>query len=106
MRLIGFIKRLVGRANYIDAIADSVSKADIPDGYSGGSLANDNILIVSNVPLLEQDVDVVFKKEMADYAILSTDQNINRDAINNASSNLVGPFTHIINVVYDKEQWH
>ena len=104
MRLIGLFKKLIGRANHINAIADRVSKADIPDGYAGGSLANDNILIVSNASLSDQVVETVFEREKVDYVILSTDKKLDAYDINNASSNLVGPFSHIINVIYDSEQ--
>ena len=104
MRMNGLIKRLLGVANYIDVIGDKEAKADIYDSFAGGSLSNDNILIVSNAPLPEQDVEVILKKEKADYVILSTDKNLDLDVIKNASSNIVGPFTHIINLFYDMEQ--
>ena len=104
MRINGIIKRFLGVANYIDVIADKESKANISDGFAGGSLANDNILVVSNFPLPEQDVEMAFKKEKADYVIISTNKTLDNDTINIASSELVGPFTHIINIFYDTEQ--
>lgn len=103
MRLLSVLKKLVGRAEYIEVIADKTANADITDGYAGGSLANDNILIITNANLQAEVVKEVFSKEMAYYSVISPKGALSVEEITNAGKDLIGPFAHIVNVYYDKE---
>lgn len=103
MRLFGIIKKLIGRAEYIEVIADKTANADIPDGYAGGSLANDNILIITNANLQAEVVKEVFSKEMAYYSVISPKGALGVEEITDAGKDLIGPFTHVVNVYYDGE---
>lgn len=103
MRLLGILKKLVGRAEYVEVIADKTANADIPNGFAGGSLANDNILIVSNANMPEEVVKDVFSKELACYSVIFPQGALSVEGIMDAGKDLIGPFTHIINVFFDKE---
>ncbi len=102
MRLMNVFKRFFGRARCIDVIVDKTCNVNIPDGYAGGSLANDNIIIVTNAELSIK-VEDVLKKEEVYYSTLLTKGQFCLDDIKDSGKNLVGPFTHIINVFYDND---
>ena len=103
MRLMNVIKRIFCRARYINVIADINCNTNIPDGYAGGSLADENIIIVSNVDLSTNVVMDVFTKEKVNFSSLVTKRLLRVEDIKDAGENLVGPFTHIINVFYDND---
>lgn len=103
MRLFNLIKNIIGRFEYINVIVDKSNNNDIPDGYSGGSLAADNILVITNSELPKEVVCEVFKKEEANYSILFLDDILCCNDIKKASKNLIGPFTHVINFFYEKD---
>lgn len=104
MRLINIIRKIVGTAVVIEPIGDKESNANIPEGYAGGSLADENILIISNTVIPKDVVDGVFTKEKAYYSVINTNRLLCLEDITNASKDLIGPFTHIINVFYDKKE--
>ncbi len=103
MRLKNVIKRIFGRARYIDVIADKTCNANIPDGYAGGSLADDNLIIISNSELPNNVVTGVFANEHIYYSTLKINQFLRKDDIKDSGKDLIGPFSHIINVFYDSD---
>ncbi len=98
------IKRLLGRAEYIEVIADKTCNANIPDGCAGGSLSNDNVLIITNTELPAEVVKDVFSKEKTYYSVKSVKHLLHVEDIIDAGKDLIGPFTHIINIFYDKDE--
>lgn len=104
MSLMNVIKRLLGRAEYIEVIADKTCNANIPDGYAGGSLSNDNVLIITNTELPAEVVKDVFSKEKTYYSVKSVKHLLHVEDIIDAGKDLIGPFTHIINIFYDKDE--
>lgn len=104
MRLMNIIKSILGRAEYIEAIADKTSNTNIHDGYSGGSLSNDNLLIITNTELPAEVVKDVFLKEKTYFSVKSVKQLLHVEDIFDAGKELIGPFTHIINFFYDNEE--
>lgn len=104
MRLMNVIKRLLGRAEYIEVIADKACNANIPDGYAGGSLSDDNVLIITNTELPAEVVKDVFSKEKTYYSVKSVKHLLHVEDIIDAGKDLIGPFTHIINFFNDKDE--
>ena len=61
------------------------------------------MLIISNVELPNDVVAEVLAKENAFFSTLTVNRLLCKDDIKDAGKNLVGAFTHIINVFYDGE---
>lgn len=97
------IKRIFGRAEYTEVIADKSGSMDIPGGYAGGSLAARNILLVTDSELPAEAVEAVLGREKACYSVLSPDGLMGGDDIKGAADGLTGPFTHVINLFFDTE---
>ena len=104
MKLLNLIKRILGHAEYTEAIADKYGNTNIPGGYAGGSLAAQNILLISNTELPSEVVKSVIAKEEAYYSVVTLDEQMTDKVITNAGRDLIGPFTHVINVFFDKEE--
>lgn len=94
------IKRLLFHKNTISPIVDKIQYPHIETSYSGGSLANSNILLITNNELFESEFLVgYFKNEMADAAVFQYDNSIDLNSIVTCGNDLIGPFTHIINII-------
>lgn len=104
MRQMNVIKGLLGRAEYIEVIADKVCNANIPDGYAGGSLSDDNVLIITNTELPAEVVKDVFSKEKTYYSVKSVKHLLHVEDIIDAGKDFIGPFTHIINYFSDNDE--
>lgn len=67
--------------------------------YAGGSLSDSNILIVSNIKDTK-GIENRLKKEGAFVSEIKLEKDIlNLNIINNAKAHLLGPYTHIFNVL-------
>lgn len=104
MSIIGKIKRIVGQKTYIEPIIDYNIYMDLESSYAGGSLAESNILIVSNIELPTDTLERIRKNENSSVIVLrvSSGQRISQLHIHNSGKLLLGPFTHIINI-YKKD---
>lgn len=102
MRILNMMKKIFGHAEYIDTIADNFSNKDIPNGYAGGSLSAKNVLVVTNTEITSDEMDEVFRKEQCCCSLLNIDRIMNVSDITEAAKDLIGPFTHVINVFHDK----
>ncbi len=103
MRFLNLVRRALGGGKKLEAIVDKAINANISDGYAGGSLANDNLIIISNAELPINIVMDIFTKEKVYFSTLESKELLRIDDIKDAGKNLVGPFTHIINVIYDND---
>ncbi len=97
------LKKIFGRAKDLDVIVDKYSNMNVPESFSGGSLADVNILVVTNSDLPVDTCDEVFRKENTYYSVISLDNILTANEIIEAAKKLIGPFTHIINIFYDKK---
>lgn len=102
MSLFCKIKELIGKKIYVDPIVDYNRYADSEKSYAGGSLADSNVLIVTNTELSAGLKEQFSINEKTTIAILNPEGLVNQDAIISAGNKLIGPFTHIINI-YKKE---
>ena len=56
MSIIDKIKRVVGHKSYIEPIVDYNIYPDLVKSFAGGSLAESNILIITNIQLFEEQL--------------------------------------------------
>lgn len=99
-RIKKYIRKLFYKKITIKPIIDLVQYAPIEGSYAGGSLAESNVLLVSNLKDLNMtDIEECFRKENAVVAAIRTDGGLAADDITEAGEPLLGPFTHIINIV-------
>lgn len=102
MSVLSKIKKLIGKKVYIDPIVDYNKYTDSEKSFAGGSLADSNVLIVTNTELPAGIKEQISTNEKATIAILTPNGLVNQEAIISAANKLIGPFTHIINI-YRKE---
>lgn len=102
MSLFSKMKKLIGKKVYIEPIVDYNRYTDSEKSFAGGSLADSNVLIVTNTELTADIKEQFYTIEKATISIINPRGLLNQDAINGVSNNLIGPFTHIINI-YKKE---
>lgn len=104
------IKKIIRKTFFhretIHPIIDQVTYAPIEESYCGGSLAESNVLVVTNDQAIAvEDIKIRFAKEHASVGVLfvSSDDLELKDIVQ-AGNELIGPFTHIINVLRFNEQ--
>ncbi len=102
MSILSKIKKLIGKKVYIEPIVDYNRYTDSEKSFAGGSLADSNVLIVTNTEPSADIKEQFSINEKATIAIITTDGLLNQDTIHKAGKNLIGPFTHIINI-YKKD---
>lgn len=105
-KIKGIIKKCFLHKETIHPIIDPIQYAPIEESYSGGSLSESNVLVVTNdQTLVIESIKKRFSKERASTGILfaSTD-NLKLNDIVQAGNELIGPFSHIINVLRFNEQ--
>ena len=105
-KIKGIIKKCFLHKETIHPIIDPVQYAPIEKSYGGGSLAESNVLVVTNDQAITvENIEKCFSEERASTGILfaSTD-NLKLNDIVQAGNELIGPFSHIINVLRFNEQ--
>ena len=96
------IKKLIGHRKYIEPIVDPVIYPNLEKSYAGGSLADSNILIVSNEPIEEGLINEIENNENASISFLYKNDKLSANDIIKSGNTLIGPYNHIINV-YKKD---
>lgn len=96
------IKKMFGKEKIINPIIDSYNYNENRNSFSGGSLDESNVLIVVS----SQDIYNSLHNRVSNFGnkvIVETEDNvINRiNEIARNSESLIGPFTNIINIIYD-----
>lgn len=102
MSILSKIKRMIGNKVIIEPIIDYNRYTNRELSYSGGSLAESNILFVSNRDIPVEIIDDLSSRESSSIAIVKPSDLLSQDTITAAGSNLIGPFLHIVNI-YKKE---
>lgn len=87
-----------------EVIVDKTIYSNINNSYAGGALAYSNILVVSN---MREDHEIWQKRAETENFDLSfrcnKDSKLTSDDIVQSSDDLIGPFTHIINIIHKDE---
>lgn len=96
------IKKMFGKEKIINPIIDPYNYNENRNSFSGGSLDESNVLIVVS----SQDIYNSLHNRVSKFGnkvIVETEDNvINRiNEIARNSESLIGPFTNIINIIYD-----
>ena len=102
MSILSKIKRVIGHKVIIEPIIDYNRYTNSEFSYSGGSLAESNILIVTNIDIPAVIAEGLSSKESSSISIVKPCDSLNQEAIIVAGRNLAGPFLHVINI-YKKE---
>ena len=102
-KVMGILKRLFGCRVEKGVIVDPVIYESSHNSFCGGSLADSNLLVVTNGNVDEHEIDSLIQKEKATYSLLSLSSLMERRHLTDASSELIGPFTHIINVFFEEK---
>lgn len=102
MNPINIVKHLIGTPIHTYPISDKAFKENIETGYSGGSLAQDNVLVVSNEDLEAKIIADCLEREKSNFRFLKVDSFLDKETIINSAKELLGPYTHIVNVFFDK----
>ena len=100
-KIKGLIKKCFLHKESIHPIIDPVPYASICESYSGGSLAESNVLVVTNdKTLAAKGIENKFAVEYASTGVLyaSSDELELKDIVHTGNK-LIGPFTHVINVL-------
>lgn len=100
MSIIDKIKRVVGHKSYIEPIVDYNIYPDLVKSFAGGSLAESNILIITNIQLFEEQLLRIRKNENVSVAVLflPSCKRLSVSLIEDSGKTSLGPFTHIINI--------
>ena len=105
-KIKGVIKKILLHKETIHPIVDPVRYASIAKSYSGGSLAESNVLVVTNDQAIAvEDIRNRFAEEHASTGILfASSDDLELNDIVQAGDELIGPFSHIINVLRFNEK--
>lgn len=99
-KITKIIKKMVGKEEIINPIVDPYNYTENLNSYSGGSLEEKNILIVVS----RQDTYDSVKEWACDFeAKVVVEKKENIIDIASSSATLIGPFTNIINIIYDAD---
>lgn len=103
MSILRKIKHIVGHREYVEPIIDANIYPDMGSSYAGGSLAESNILLVTNTSIPEDLVCDIEKNENVSVSVLTNNLKLTIEDIVMSGNSLIGPFTHIINI-YSKDK--
>lgn len=102
MSILRKIKKIIGHKVIINPIIDYNRYTCKELSFSGGSLAESNILFVSNIDIPVEIINDLSSRESSSIAIVKPSDLLSQDTITAAGSNLIGPFLHVVNI-YKKE---
>lgn len=95
-------KNIFGKEEIVNPIVDSYIYIGKPNSFSGGSLEEKNILIVVSCQDIYESVDE-WASDLGAKVVVETQENIVKNNIVSSSATLIGPFTNIINIIYDAD---
>ena len=95
-----YLKRIIGHREIKETIIDKMVYKEREKSFSGGSLSDSNILIVTNRSISEDAAIRLLRNENAGFNILYLNNLMSCSDITDAATDLIGPFTHIVNVVW------
>ena len=99
-----YLKLFIGLREIKETIFDKMVYKEREKSYSGGSLSDSNILIVSNKSFSEDTIIHLLRNENLKYSIKHVNSLMSRSDIIDASNSLIGPFSHIVNILWCKNQ--
>ncbi len=103
MSILNRIRRIIGDKTIIEPIIDYNRYIPSEESYAGNSLSESNVLIVSNVDIPMPLVREIERKENLCASVLNPSDRLIIGEIKKTGGQLVGPYTHIINI-YSKDE--
>lgn len=96
--VLGKIKRIIGFPVRVRPIVDFQQYENIGNSYAGGSLYNKNVLVISDVLEIANELNHELDKEKINHSFLFIKyETIRQEDIKKAEAGKVGPYTNIIN---------
>lgn len=100
MGIKNILRKIRIRPNCMEPICDSNIYEGNMRGYAGGSLQDQNVLIVTNSTVDEKLTKMVISEEKCHLKVLFIDEKkMTKRHIMECEKDLMGSFTHIINIV-------
>ncbi len=97
------IKRVIGKVDYLSPISDVYQYKRNMESFSGNSISDSNILIVTNLDGQSQDSKVIASGISVENGIntflIVPECNISKNSIIKSGDNLIGPYDHVINII-------
>lgn len=104
MNIANIVKRIIGHPDWVDPICDKNIYRDNKKSYTGNSLSQSNVLILTNIDLESDKIEYVkqsLDNEQAYYEVVRWNgQTISEDEIKESTKKLLGPYSHIINLIF------
>ena len=95
------LKKAIGTKVTVSPILDDTFYLSIKNSFSGGSLADSNLLCISNKADYNEDITRFFSDERCYTKVVNvSDGALNESDITNYASDFVGQFDHILNFVF------
>lgn len=95
------LKKVIGTKTIINPIIDDTFYPSMKNSFSGGSLADSNLLCISNKADSNESILRFFSAENCCTKVVNASGTaLNSDDIINYASDLVGQFDHILNFVF------
>lgn len=96
--MLNKLKNKLSRPIYIEPLVNYVEYSSIDYSYTGGSLSESNILIITNISIPENLILTAEDTERASISLLYVTDDISEDIITTSGGKLIGPYTHVINI--------
>lgn len=103
MSILNRIRRIAGKKTIIEPIIDYNRYMPSEGSFAGNSLSESNMLIVTNMDIATSLVNEIEKNEKLRVSVLIPADKLTACEITKAGGQLVGPYTHIINI-YSKDK--
>lgn len=103
MSILNKIRRVVGEKTIIEPVIDYNRYLPSEKSYAGNSLSESNMLILTNTEIPTLLANEIEKRENMCVSVLKPTDKLIVTEIINAGGQLVGPYTHIVNI-YSKEK--
>jgi len=98
-KILSIIRKFFKLEKVVDPIVDEVDYSSNLKSFSGNSLSDSNILVIHNDCVDEALYASLISNENAYCAIVKVSGEVSIDELVSAGNKLLGPFTHIINII-------
>lgn len=98
-KFLNIIRKFFKLEKVVDPIVDEVDYSSNLKSFSGNSLSESNVLVVHNGCVEEALYASLFSNENACCAFATVSGGVSIDELVSAGNKLLGPFTHIINII-------
>lgn len=98
-KIFNIIRKFFKLEKVVNPIIDEIDYSSNLKSFSGNSLSDSNILVIHNGCVEENLYASLLSNENACYAFVEVSEDISVNKLVSAGNKLLGPFTHIINII-------